>query len=181
MNCYVAAFINTNSHFNVMRELKSRFPKNKFSFVNPMYNYDDDRVPFYGAYLFMKWEGEDSDYSKYEDKCPNIIRFLKESNNNISSTGLAYITDSEIEGLKKLEESEANYYDKYKEYEGRIVRFIEGVFRGYEGILKKTYPSRAMALVSVKLFGNRIIPADVSLDSIEIVGVDMNKNLEKIN
>jgi transcription antitermination factor NusG len=162
-----AAFINTNMHNNVIRELRKKFPDEEFEFLNPQFRQDDTNIPFYQSYIFIAWKGKESQFVNFESKCSHIIRFLKHKD----STGLcrlSLINPDEIESIRELESSFSTYYDSYKKYEGKVVGFSNGIFQGYKGILREINPSKAEAIVDVNLFGDRQIPTTAKIEDLEI-------------
>lgn len=103
------------------------------------------KVPMFPGYLFLHHA---LDKASYVDVCKarGLVRILGESWDHLGA-----VPDREIEGIRRIAESELPAWSHPYLREGERVRVLEGPLTGAVGILQKSEPAKGELVLSVEM------------------------------
>jgi transcription antitermination factor NusG len=118
------------------------------------------RVPMFPGYLFLRHA---LDKSSYLDVCKakGLVQVLGERWDRLAS-----VPDGEIEGMRKVSDSNLPVHAHPYLREGQRARVLEGPLAGAVGILRKTEPARGELVLSVELL-RRSVAVQVDCTMVE--------------
>jgi len=118
------------------------------------------RAPMFAGYLFLNDSLDKASHTEAR-KARGLARILGESWDRP-----AVVPEAEIDGIRRLADSDAPVFAHPYLREGRRVRIVSGPFADVEGILLRSRPDKGLLVVSVSLLQRSVA---VEVDGTRVV------------